>query len=108
MLNLKLSIFKVSLTIKKFFGRFLRKILVKDTFLICLDCRVTKEKQNFFVLSDKQTDANTANTTCSTLGGKLAEVTSQTASEDIKTFLKENLISNGKEALYFYLFYVSL
>ena len=59
------------------------------------DCRVTKENNNFLVLSGKQTDANTGIRECSSLGGKLYEVTSQTSSQEIKSFLKENLISNG-------------
>ena len=63
----------------------------------CSDCRITEQNQNFFVLSDEQTDAKTAIKTCSSFGGKLAEVTSQTSSEKIKTFLKKNLINSGKK-----------
>ena len=66
-------------------------------FFVCSDCRVTKENQNFLVLSDKQTDANSAIRTCSSLGGKLAEFTSQTVSNETKRFLRENLIINGKK-----------
>ena len=69
----------------------------QNTFFVFSDCRITKENQNFLILSEKQTDANTAIKTCSSSGGKLAEVTSQTASNKTKLFLKENLISNGEK-----------
>ena len=64
--------------------------------IVFSDCHVTKENKNFLVLSDKQTDANTGLRKCSSLGGKLYEVTSQTASQKIKGFMTENLISKDK------------
>ena len=74
---------------------------IENIFIISSDCRVTKENNNFLVLSDKQTDASTAIRTCSSLEGKLAEVTSQTSSQEIKNFLRDNLISKGEKCFSF-------
>ena len=67
----------------------------------CLNYHISTENQNFLVLSDNQTDADTAIRTCLSLGGKLAEITSQTASNEIKMFLKKNLINSGEKCFIF-------
>ena len=63
------------------------------------DCPVTKENKNFLIISDKQTDPSTGIRKCSSLAGKLYDITSQTVSEEIKKFLKKNLISKGENIL---------
>ena len=47
------------------------------------------------VLSDNETDANTARRICSSSGGSLATITNHTTDDRLKQFLQRNLLPSG-------------